>query len=68
MVDCCSTALGFCGITHGDSDDEPTCNASSRINEKCSHAKDDLSGITHGVSNDETISGANIGEKCQSPR
>jgi hypothetical protein len=33
MADCCSVALGFGGVTHGDSDGELIGGASSRINE-----------------------------------
>jgi hypothetical protein len=68
MVDCCSATLGFSGVTHEDSDGEPTGSASSGINEKRSRAKDSLGGVAHGVSNGETIGGANVGEKCRSPR
>jgi hypothetical protein len=46
MADCCSAALGFGGVTHRDSDSEPTGSASSGINEKRSHVKDDLGGVT----------------------
>jgi hypothetical protein len=68
MADCCSAALAFGGITHGDSDGEPTSSTSSKINGKRSRAKDGLGGVTHEVSNGETIGGANTGEKRQSPR
>jgi hypothetical protein len=60
MADCCSAVLGFGGITHGDSDGEPTGSASSRINGKHSNAKDGLGGVAHGVSNGETIGGTNV--------
>jgi hypothetical protein len=49
MADWCSAALGFCGVTHGDSDGEPTGSASSGINGKRSCAKDGLGGVAHGV-------------------
>jgi hypothetical protein len=68
MADCCSVALGFGGVTHGDSDGEPICSGSSGINRKRNRTKDGLGGITHGVSNGEIISGANVGEKRRSPR
>jgi hypothetical protein len=68
MADCCSAALGFGGVTHEDSDGEPTGSASSGINGKHRRTKDVLSGVTHEVSNGETIDGANIGEKRWSPR
>jgi hypothetical protein len=60
MANCCTTGLGFGGVTHGDSDGKPTGSASSGINGKRSHAKDGLDGVAHGVSNGETIRGANI--------
>jgi hypothetical protein len=65
MVNCCSAALGFGGITHGDSDGEPTGDTSNGINRKCSRAKDGLGGVTHGVSNGETIGDANVGDVGQ---
>jgi hypothetical protein len=68
MVDWCSAALDFSGVTHGDSSGELTGSASSEINRKCSCTKDGLGGVSHGVSNSETIGGTNIGEKRQSPR
>jgi hypothetical protein len=68
LVDCCSAALGFGGVTHGDSDGEPTGSASNRINKKHNRAKDGLNGVAHGVTNGETIGGANNGEKRRSPR
>jgi hypothetical protein len=61
-------ALGFDGVTHGDSDGEPIGSTSSGINEKRSCAKDGLGGVAHGVSNGETIGGTNVGETCRSPR
>jgi hypothetical protein len=42
MTDCCSTALGFGDVTHGDSDGEPTGSASNGINVKYSRTKDGL--------------------------
>jgi hypothetical protein len=63
IANCCSSALGFDGVTHGDSDGKPTGSASNRINGKCSRVKDGLGGFTHGVSNGEIIGGANVGEK-----
>jgi hypothetical protein len=68
MADWCSMALGFGGVTHGDSDTEPIGSASSGINRKCNCTKDGLGGVTHRDSNGETIGGANVGEKCRSPR
>jgi hypothetical protein len=47
MADWCSTALGFGGITHGDSDAKPIGSASSGINRKCKCTKDGLGGIAH---------------------
>jgi hypothetical protein len=55
MTDWCSVALGFGGVTHGDSDGKPIGSSSSGINGKCSCAKDGLTDVTHGVSNGETI-------------
>jgi hypothetical protein len=68
MEDCYSTTLGFGGVTHGDSDGEPTGSDNSGINGKSSRSKDGLGGVTHGVSNGETIGDANIDEKHQSAR
>jgi hypothetical protein len=65
---CCSIALGFGGVTHGDSESEPIGGARSGINGKHNRAKDGLNGVTHRVSNDETISGANVGERRRSTR
>jgi hypothetical protein len=63
MANYCSAALGFGGVTHRDSDDKSPDNARSRINERCSRAKDGPGGVTHGVSNIKIIGGTNVGEK-----
>jgi hypothetical protein len=49
MADCCSVALAFSGVTHGDSDGKPTSSTSNGINGKRNRAKDGLSGVTHGT-------------------